>query len=143
VQKETVRIVQETWEQVETIAPQAAALFYRNLFEADPGLRRLFKTDMELQGKKLMQMIGVAVRSLRTEQALIPVLQALGRRHGGYGVLPSHYATVGAALISTLRAGLGEAFTPEVEKAWGDLYALISDVMIAAAEEEEAVRLTA
>jgi hemoglobin-like flavoprotein len=94
--------------------------------------------------RKLMKMIGVAVRSLRTEQALIPVLQALGRRHQGYGVLPSHYATVGAALIATLRAGLGEAFTPEVEKAWCDVYGLISDVMIAAAEEEEEpARLTA
>ena len=57
----TVSRVQQSWALVQPIAPQAAALFYQNLFSADPSLKPLFKGDMHEQGKKLMQMIGAAV----------------------------------------------------------------------------------
>lgn len=40
-------------------------------------------------------------------EPLIPALEALGRRHAGYGVQPKHNATVGQALLDTLQAGLG------------------------------------
>jgi nitric oxide dioxygenase len=65
-------------------------------------------------------------------------LQALGRRHVGYGVKEADYATVGAALLWTLDAGLGEAFTADVGAAWGRVYTLLSTVMMEAAREGQA-----
>ena len=115
------------------IAPQAAALFYKNLFEADPSLKPLFKGSMEEQGKRLMQMIGAAVGKLDDLPTLIPILQSLGRRHVDYGVVPRHYDTVGAALLLTLHQGLGEAFTPAVRAAWAEVYGVMAKVMIDAA----------
>jgi hemoglobin-like flavoprotein len=129
---DTVPLVQSTWKQVAAIAPQAAALFYTNLFEADPSLKALFKGDMEEQGKRLMQMIGAAVGKLTDLDALVPVLQSLGERHVGYGVQASHYATVGGALLKTLEQGLGAAFTPAVKAAWTEVYGVMADVMIKA-----------
>ena len=136
---QTIDHVQTTWTEVEQIAPAAAALFYENLFTADPSLRPLFRGDMTAQGEKLMQMIGAAVQKLTKPEALVHVLQALGRRHGDYGVEPSHYDTVGAALLQTLAQGLGEAFTPAVEQAWAEVYGVMAHTMIAAAETAEAV----
>jgi hemoglobin-like flavoprotein len=46
-----------------------------------------------------------------------------------------HYATVGGALIKTLREGLGDAFTPEVHDAWAAMYGIVSRTMIEAARE--------
>ena len=86
------------------MAPQAGALFYHHLFSADPHLRALFKGDMEAQGQKLRKMIGLAVGRLDELHEIGPVLQNLAKRHVEYGVQPSHYATVGAALISPARA---------------------------------------
>ena len=129
---DTVPLVQSTWKQVAAIAPQAAALFYANLFEADPSLKALFKGDMTEQGKRLMQMIGAAVGKLTDLDALVPVLQSLGERHVGYGVQASHYATVGGALLKTLEQGLGAAFTPAVKAAWAEVYGVMADVMIKA-----------
>jgi nitric oxide dioxygenase len=37
---------------------------------------------------------------------------------------------VGESLLWTLKEGLGELFTPEVEKAWTSIYTIMSDVMI-------------
>lgn len=134
MENQVISDVQSTWKEVEAIAPQAAELFYGNLFEADPSLQPLFKGDMVAQGAKLMQMIGVAVGKLTDLDALVPVLQSLGQRHAGYGVQDAHYATVGAALLKTLEQGLGPAFTPRVKKSWADVYNVMSGVMIAAAK---------
>jgi len=67
-------------------------------------------------------------------EQLVPAVQALGRRHGGYGVKPAHYDMVGAALLWTLGQGLGEAFTVGVSEAWSEAYAILATVVIGAAE---------
>lgn len=126
-------LVQSTWAQVVPIAGVAADLFYAKLFELDPALRPLFPEDMAEQKKKLMAMIGVAVRGLDDLEKLVPALQGLGRGHVAYGVKDSHYATVGAALLWTLGQGLGEAFTDEVKEAWTVVYTIIADTMKGAA----------
>jgi hemoglobin-like flavoprotein len=124
-----ILLVQTTFAQVEPIAETAAALFYARLFELDPSLRPLFTTDIQEQGRKLMQTIAVAVRGLDNLDALVPAVRALGKRHAGYGVQDQHYETVAAALIWTLEAGLGDAFTPEVREAWATVYWLLADTM--------------
>jgi hemoglobin-like flavoprotein len=125
----TIQLVQDSWGKVTPIGPQAAALFYQNLFDADPSLKRLFNGDLNSQGKKLIDMIGIAVNKLNDLDALIPVLQNLGKRHGGYGVKDAHYNTVAAALLKTLGQGLGASFTPEVSNAWTEVYGVMADVM--------------
>ena len=128
-------LVQMTWEQVVPISDTAADLFYGRLFELDPQLRLLFKTDMKEQGKKLMQMITAAVRGLDKLDEIVPTVQSLGKRHAGYGVEDSHYDTVGVALLWTLEQGLGETFTREVEEAWTVVYDVLATTMKAAASE--------
>ncbi len=130
--KRTVKLVQDSWKKVTPIAPQAAELFYQNLFAADPALKPLFRGDMTEQGRKLMQMIDAAVGKLNDLETLVPVLQGLAQRHDGYGVKKKDYQTVGTALLTTLEGGLGKEFTAEVKEAWTAVYGLMADVMIAA-----------
>ena len=67
------QIVQNTWEQIAPIADTAAELFYGRLFELDPMLRQLFaSTNMEAQGKKLMEMLAMAVKGLDNLDQLVP-----------------------------------------------------------------------
>jgi len=135
---EQKQLVQDSFAKVVPIADKAAELFYARLFELDPALKSLFNGDMTVQGKKLMTTLGVAVSSLNNLDALIPVLQNLGRGHVAYGVEDSHYETVGAALLWSLEQGLGEAFTPDVKAAWVEVYTLVSTVMKEAAAESKA-----
>ena len=123
------QLVQDSFAKVAPIADQAAALFYQNLFDRDPALKALFRGDMVEQGRKLMQMITVAVKGLDRLDSLVPAVQELGRRHVNYGVLPQHYDTVGAALIDTLATGLGPAFTPDVRQAWIAVYGVLAATM--------------
>ena len=133
--QEQIRLVQESFEKVVPIADAAAALFYGRLFDLDPSLESLFKGDIVEQGRKLMQMIGVAVKSLDRLEQVLPAVCALGARHAGYGVRERDYDTVGRALIWALRKGLGADFTSEVEAAWVKTYAALAGVMKSAQAE--------
>lgn len=124
--------VQRTWELCVPIADTAADLFYAKLFELDPSLKALFPSDLKEQKKKLMTMITTAVRSLKDLDALVPVVQALGKRHVAYKVKDKDYGTVGAALLDTLEKGLGKEWTPPVKEAWIGVYGVLSSVMITA-----------
>jgi hemoglobin-like flavoprotein len=126
---EQVTHVQESFAKVVPIADTAAGLFYDRLFVLNPLLRPLFKEDLTVQKKMLMQMLGVVVAGLNRPSDIIPAVQALGRRHAGYRVAEADYDTVGAALLWTLEQGLGEAFTAEVQGAWVAAYALLSTTM--------------
>jgi hemoglobin-like flavoprotein len=95
------------------------------------------RTDMAAQKKNLMQTLSVVVKSLDHLEQLVPAVQALGRRHGGYGVKPVHYDMVGEALLWTLGQGLGDAFTAELRAAWAEAYSVLATVMIDAAEAAE------
>lgn len=133
--QESIRLVQQTWKQVDPIREQAAALFYGRLFELDPSLRPLFKGDMAEQGRKLMNMLATAAMGIDRLDSIVGEVQALGRRHVAYGVQDAHYDTVGAALLWTLEQGLGEAFTPQVKAAWAEAYTLLADTMKQAAAD--------
>jgi hemoglobin-like flavoprotein len=124
-----ISLVQESWKHVEPIAGVAAELFYARLFALEPSLRALFKGDMGQQGRKLMSMISVAVGSLERLDALVPAVQALGRRHAGYGVEERHYTVVESALVWTLGQGLGARFTKEAEQAWRAAYRALARTM--------------
>ena len=129
-------LVRNSFARIAPIADHAAALFYDNLFLAQPQLRSLFRSaDMTAQGAKLMQMIGAAVKLLDSPGALMPVLAKLGARHAGYNVKAVHYGMVGAALMKTLEQGLGDAFDAPTREAWATMYELVSRTMIDAAAQ--------
>ncbi len=126
---EQIHLVTASFEKIAPIADEAAALFYGRLFETNPELRSLFKGDLREQGKKLMQMIGVAVKGLSRLDDIVPAVRSLGARHAAYGVEDSHYDSVGAALLWTLGQGLGPDFTSETEEAWAAAYTILAETM--------------
>jgi len=124
-----IALVQRSWAKIQPIADAAAQLFYDKLFGLDPSLKTLFKGDMKAQGRKLMNMIGFAVQGLTRLEQILPGVQALGRRHAGYGVQDRHYTTVAVALLATLEEGLGAHFTDEVKEAWTAAYGVLANTM--------------
>ena len=128
-----IEAIQRSFLAVLPIKQRAAALFYDRLFAIDPELRRLFvHTDMTLQGNKLMAALGSVVGSLQAPDPMLEAVRAMALRHFAYGVRDAHYASVGAALLWTLEAGLGDAWTPDLARSWAEAYRLLSSVMLEA-----------
>lgn len=128
-------VVQTSFEKVKPMAGTSATLFYGRLFKLNPNLERFFRSDLNEQGRKLMHMIGLAVKGLNRPDELTPLLRDLGARYAGYGVHERDYETVRAALLWTLEHGLGDAFTSVVREAWIAAYELFAEEMKAGARE--------
>jgi hemoglobin-like flavoprotein len=92
--------------------------------------------DMERQRLKLMDMMAAIVGTLEQRDLFHSLVTHSGRQHAGFGVSPSHYAAFGEALLWSLERQLGEAFTPELREAWGELYADVQDEMMRAGAQK-------
>lgn len=115
---------------VERQSHVAALVFYQHLFELDPALRPLFKNDIESQAAKLMDMLAGSLNLLEKPEELTSILEALGAGHVAYGVQSRHYVTVGRAMLAMLEKVLDGEFTPEVRRAWTELYQFIAAAML-------------
>ena len=78
-----IALVRETFAKVLPIQEAAAEMFYARLFELDPNVKLLFKSDLKERGRKLMAMIATAVAGLDRLDEIVPAAQALGARHVG------------------------------------------------------------
>jgi hemoglobin-like flavoprotein len=127
---ERIVLVQTSFDRLLPTAETVAQQFYQQLFALDPALRQLFPANMQMQEHMLIAMINTAVNGLWHPDALVPVLQQLGRRHASYyGVQPQHYATLGQALLMTLRQLLGQEWSADIAAAWQAAYSFIAQAM--------------
>lgn len=124
-----IQLIQQSFAKVEPISDKAAEIFYNKLFEYEPSVRPMFKSNMQNQGRKLMSTLKVAVKALDDLDGLVPVLQKMAVKHVEYGVRAEHYTPVGNALLYALKVGLGEDWTPELRQAWVEVYRLIAKTM--------------
>lgn len=134
-------LVEESWSIVAALgAEEVGVLLFRQIFEVAPEAKALFpfadepdlynSPRLKAHAAKVVNTVGTAVHGLRKLDELVPVLQTLGTKHVGYGVLPPHYDIVGVALINTLKAGLGKAFDAETEAAWKKVYGVVQATMV-------------
>jgi hemoglobin-like flavoprotein len=132
--RDECRLVQASFAEIEPIAHDVAAMFYGRLFELNPALKPLFKSDMKQQGAQLMEKLAVAVHGLESLESIGPLVRALGRRHGGYGVTPADYDTACEALLWSFNEALGPAFNSELRTAWRSAFQTLSMEMIRVAD---------
>lgn len=100
----------------------------------------MFQSSIELQSRKLMEALSYTIATLENPKALVPMLEAMGRRHVSYGTRDEHYATVLTALLGALEETLGAAYTPETRKAWTAALGFVADTMKRGAAETQALR---
>ena len=127
-------LIRDSFELVAEEPNAIVKLFYGRLFELDPTLRPMFKTDIAEQVSKLVATLQIVVDHVEQPQALLPALHELGRKHATYGTLPAHYETVRQALLWALGQALQPDFDKETRAAWDAVLKWISQEMIASAE---------
>ncbi len=120
-------------------APDLTARFYRVLFRRNPELEALFhRRPLEVQERMLGEALGAVLDHLEDAPWLTEQLGALGAKHVEYGVAPEMYGTVGGALLETLSAAAGSAWTQELEAQWAEAFGAIRDLMLAGANAQRA-----
>lgn len=131
-----IHLVKTSWSAVAQFDPVIVGeMFYRRLFQICPEVRPMFTSSLPGQSKKLLHMLNYVIKKLDRLEDIIEDVKKLAIRHGNYGVKNEHYAAVGAALLWTLRQGLGEMWTMDLEAAWTLCYQALSSAMMMAAAE--------
>jgi hemoglobin-like flavoprotein len=131
-----------TPEQVELVTKSFDAIrhrdlarsFYSRFFELVPDARPLFPSDMERQHLKLMDSIAAIVGALDESELFQSIISNTGRRHAYVGATPSHFVAFREALIWGLEQQFGPEFTPELRRAWVELYDAVQSEMMRAAK---------
>jgi NAD(P)H-flavin reductase/hemoglobin-like flavoprotein len=113
---------------------EAPLYFYSHLFLSHPETRQLFPVSMAHQRDRLFSALGEVVARVDDLDALVPILQQLGRDHRKFGTLAAHYPAVGSSLLATLEH-FDDEWTPELAKSWSEAYDVVATVMIQAADE--------
>ena len=85
----------------------------------------------------LTQALVAVLDHLEDAPWLVNTLHGLGARHVNYGVTDEMYDWVGDSLLATIREVAADDWNDELEKAWGDAYGAIANLM------QEGARLAA
>lgn len=137
-----IEMIRSSWEKVTPNKKHHGQLLFHKLFEIAPEMTDLFpfgddftKPQFTTHALNIMNALDHAIQNLDNPDVLIPKLRELGQMHAGFELTVKEFQHVGEALIWVLATGLGDDFTPQLRTAWGDVYAIITDVMLGAIKD--------
>ena len=112
--------------------------FYSDLFIRHPEVRDLFPVSMKAQRDHLIAALAKIISQVDRADELSVFLKGLGRDHRKFGVIAEHYDSIKDSLVETIAHFSGDGWTPELAADWSDAYAVIAEIMMTAAKEDEA-----
>lgn len=131
-----IQLVRQTFAMVYCVSTTASQLLFARLFELDPSLRAHFDDNLHSHRVKFMASLRVLLDALDNPQALRSLLQRLATIHAEYEIQPEQYDALEEAFLWMLHRTLGRSFTPEVQKAWRNTYALLAAQIQDAAQHQ-------
>ena len=117
-------------------AEEITKVFYPDMFEAHPELLNVFNVANQAVGEQpkalAASVVAFAVQLLDPDAPdFTPVLQRIAHKHVSLGIKAPEYTIVGRYLMGAIGKVLGDAVTPEVARAWDEVYWLFATALIA------------
>jgi hemoglobin-like flavoprotein len=126
-----IALIESSWNYILKTNQNSSIQFYNLFFEQHAHFRLLFKGDMEKQYARFTAMISFAIQHLRKFDEIAPNIEALGIRHGAYGVEDGFYDQLEDVLMISLKEILGPKWSDSVGKAWLSFYRALVGIMTA------------
>lgn len=135
-----IELIRASVSVVEPLAGEMTVYFYAILFARYPEVRPMFPPGMDAQRGRLLRALLRIVDLVDDPESLVRFCGHLGRDHRKFGTLSAHFPAVGECLLASLARYAGPAWTADIAAAWTKAYGAVAEVMISAAEQDEAVR---
>ncbi|MEV8128061.1 globin domain-containing protein [Streptomyces sp. NPDC085944] len=135
--EQSVPVVRATLPAVGAAIGDIADVFYRKLFDAHPELLRdLFNRGNQANGEQQRALAGsiAAFAGMLLEnpdQRADVMLSRISHKHASLGITPDQYKVVHENIMAAVVDVLGDAVTPEVARAWDEVYWLMANALIA------------
>ncbi|MEP7333010.1 MAG: globin domain-containing protein [Terracoccus sp.] len=133
---EAAAVVAATAPAVAAHAEEITALFYPSMFAARPDLLRIFNKGNQATGEQsralAASVVAYAVQLIDPDAPSFQhVMRRIAHKHVSLGISPEQYTIVGHHLLGAVAEVLGDAVTPEVADAWGEVYWLFAIQLVA------------
>jgi nitric oxide dioxygenase len=135
--EQSVPVVRATLPAVGSAIGDIADLFYRKMFAAHPELlRNLFNRGNQANGEQQRALAGsiAAFAGMLLEhpdERADVMLSRISHKHASLGITADQYTIVHRHLMAAVGEVLGDAVTPEVARAWDEVYWLMANALIA------------
>ena len=134
--KESAAVVAATAGVVAANAEQITAVFYPDLLDTHPELLSVFNLGNQATGEQrkalAASVVAYAVQLIDPDAPPFgPILQRIAHKHVSLGIRPEQYPIVGHHLLKAVATVLGAAVTPEIARAWDEVYWLFATQLIA------------
>ena len=133
---EQVLLVRRSFQALTPQRNRLAGIFFAQLFVREPSLRPVFRGDLRAHGLELFDGLSAIVDSLHRLYPIVPALEWLAVQSARRGLGERHHSAIAEAMLAAFRDGLGEDFTPDVERAWRTAIGRVSAVMAEALRSE-------
>jgi nitric oxide dioxygenase len=129
-------VVEATAGAVVANAEAITRAFYPGMFAAHPELLQVFNQGNQATGEQPQALAGsvvaYAVALINPDAPSFDhVLRRIAYKHVSLGITPEQYTIVGDHLLAAVAEVLGDAVTPEVAAAWGEVYWLFAVQLVA------------
>ncbi|KAJ8119562.1 hypothetical protein ONZ43_g3512 [Nemania bipapillata] len=128
-----IAIVKATAPALKEHGETITSLFYRNLLDANPGLRNVFNEANQIGGAQPRALAGAVFAYATYVDDLAKLgaaVERIAHKHVSLNVQPEHYPIVGKFLLEAVATVLGDACTPDIADAWTAAYACLADIFI-------------
>ena len=125
-----IGLIRQSFEALRKNPKRHSVEFYEAFFAREPEARGMFRSDLEGQGMRFMSTLSVILDHLDREDGMGARLAELGQAHRAMGVRAAQFEPMGQALVETLEAAMGDAFTPAMRAAWDAAFIEIAAKLI-------------
>ncbi|GIU07113.1 MULTISPECIES: NO-inducible flavohemoprotein [unclassified Shewanella] len=128
-----ISIVKSTIPLLESAGTAITEHFYKRMFAHNPELKDIFNMSHQRTGGQpaaLFNAVAAYAKNIDNLGALSGAVERIAHKHTSFNIQPEHYPIVGHHLLETLRELAPDAFTPDVEEAWGAAYAVLAGIFI-------------
>ena len=133
----TIELIKATVPALKVHANAITEHFYPLLFKQHPEVIPYFNQNNQANGAQPRALANAVVAYGANIDALGNLSEAVTQivqKHASLGILPEQYDAVGACLLQSIKAVLGDAATEEIIAAWGAAYGQLAGILIAAEE---------
>jgi NAD(P)H-flavin reductase/hemoglobin-like flavoprotein len=126
------KLLKKTLTQLQPKSEKAMSYFFAILFTRHPELRPMFPAALSAYRRRLFAALMRYAWASDQPAVLTPWLSELALSHRKYGVREGHFRTFCDALLTTVRAFSGSAWSAQTAQAWERALAHLTSVMTSA-----------
>lgn len=138
VSQQTIDVVKATVPVLRDHGADVTSVFYRNMLTDNPELKSVFNQGNQATGhqaKALADAVYAYARHIETPAVLGPAIKHITQKHASLFIKPEQYDIVGKFLLEAFAQVLGDAFTPEIRRAWAEAYTELAKTLINVEDE--------